>query len=104
MSLRSRLDTDMKEAMRSRDSLRLETIRGARGAIRNKEIEIGEALDDPSIQGVIRSLMKQRVDSIEQYRPAGMTWRTRKPARSRCSSPTSRRRPGRRTWRGPSAR
>ena len=71
MSLRSRLDTDMKDAMRSRDSLRLETIRGARGAIRNKEIEIGEALDDPSIQGVIRSLMKQRVDSIEQYRAAG---------------------------------
>lgn len=71
MSLRNRLDTDMKEAMRARDSLRLETIRGARGAIRNKEIEIGETLDEAAIQRVIRGLMKQRVDAIEQYRAAG---------------------------------
>ena len=71
MSLQSRLDTDMKDAMRSRDTVRLETIRGVRGAIKNKEIETGEALDDPAIQQVIRSLMKQRADSIEQFRAAG---------------------------------
>ena len=71
MSLRNRLDTDMKEAMRSRDSVRLETIRGVRGAVRNQEIEVGEALDDSAIQRVIRRLMKQRVDAIEQYRAAG---------------------------------
>ena len=61
----------MKDAMRSRESLRLETIRGVRGAIRNKEIEVGETLDDPAIARVIRTLMKQRVDAIEQYRAAG---------------------------------
>ena len=71
MSLRDRLDTDMKDAMRSRESLRLETIRGVRGAVRNKEIEIGETLDDAAVQRVIRTLMKQRVDAIEQYRSAG---------------------------------
>jgi len=71
VSLRSRLDADMKEAMKSRDAIRLETIRGARGAIRNKEIEVGGELDDDGILKVLRSLVKQRNDSIEQYQAAG---------------------------------
>ncbi|MBW2269872.1 MAG: GatB/YqeY domain-containing protein [Deltaproteobacteria bacterium] len=71
MSLRTQLESDMKDALRSRDSLRLETIRGARGAIRNKEIEVGAELDDAGIVRVLRSLVKQRVESIEQYRAAG---------------------------------
>jgi hypothetical protein len=71
MSLRETLDADMKQAMKSRDSLRRETIRGVRGAIRNKEIEVGEILDDDGILRMIRTLVKQRVDSIEQYRAGG---------------------------------
>ena len=71
MSVRERLETDMKDAMRSRDALRLETIRGARGAIRNKEIEVGSELDEEATLRVIRTLVKQRDDSIEQYRNAG---------------------------------
>ena len=61
----------MKEALRSRDTLRLETIRGVRGAIRNKEIEVGESLGEDGILRVIRALVKQRSDSIEQFRAAG---------------------------------
>jgi uncharacterized protein YqeY len=71
MHLRERLEADMKEALRSRDSLRLETIRGVRGAIRNKEIEVGELLAEDGILRVIRALVKQRSDSIEQFRAAG---------------------------------
>jgi len=71
MSLRERLEADMKAAMKSRDSLRLETIRGVRGAMRNKEIELGETLDDDAILRVIRTLVKQRADSIEQFQAAG---------------------------------
>jgi uncharacterized protein YqeY len=71
MSLREQLDADMKAAMKSRDSLRLETIRGVRGAIRNKEIEVGDALDDDGILRTIRTLVKQRTDSIEQYAAGG---------------------------------
>ncbi len=71
MDLRQRLEADMKEALRSRDTVRLETIRGARGAVRNREIEQGAPLDDEGIQRVLRSLLKQRADSIEQYRAAG---------------------------------
>ena len=71
MGLREQLDSDMKAALKSRESIRLETIRGARGAIRNKEIEVGDALDDDGIMRVLRTLVKQRVESIEQYRAAG---------------------------------
>ena len=71
MGLREQLDSDMKAALKSRESLRLETIRGARGAIRNKEIEVGDALDDDGIMRVLRTLVKQRIDSVEQFRAAG---------------------------------
>jgi hypothetical protein len=71
MSLRERLEADMKAAMKSRDTLRLETIRGVRGAMRNKEIELGETLNDEAILRVIRTLVKQRIDSIEQFQAAG---------------------------------
>lgn len=71
MNLREQLEADMKQALKARDKLRLETVRGARGAIRNREIERGEELDEAGILAVLRSLVKQRVDSIEQYRAGG---------------------------------
>jgi uncharacterized protein YqeY len=71
MNLIAKLEADLKEAMKSRDPVRRETIRSIRGAIRNREIECGEALDDDSVMQLIRSLVKQRSDSIEQYAAAG---------------------------------
>src|SRR3990172_10802059 len=71
MSLRERLEADMKQALRGRDTLRLETIRGVRGAVRNREIEVGGTLDEEGILRVIRGLVKQRVEAIEQYRAGG---------------------------------
>ena len=71
MGLRERLEADMKQALRSRDTLRLETIRGVRGAVRNREIEVGGTLDEEGILRVIRGLVKQRAEAIEQYRAGG---------------------------------
>lgn len=71
MSLVERLNEDMKEALKSRDPVRLEAIRGARGAIRNKEIEQGGSLDEAGVIAVLRKLVKQRVEAIEQYQSAG---------------------------------
>jgi len=71
MSLRDRLDADLKEAMKAREPVRRETIRGVRGAIQNKEIELGEPLDDEGIVRVLRTLVKQRADAIEQFQAAG---------------------------------
>lgn len=71
MNFRDRLDADLKAAMKSGDALRREVIRGVRNLIRNREIEVGDELDDEGIIRAIRSLVKQRVDSIEQYTAAG---------------------------------
>lgn len=67
MDLRNQLDTDLKDAMRAKDTLRIETLRNIRGAIRSRELDGGKDLDDAAILAVIRSLVKQRDDSIEQY-------------------------------------
>lgn len=71
MTLSQRLEADMKQALRSGEKLRLETIRGIRGAVRNKEIEVGEPLGEDGILRVIRGLAKQRAEAIEQFRGAG---------------------------------
>lgn len=71
MGLREQLERDMKDALRSRDTVRLETIRGVRGAVRNREIELGGTLDDEGILRVIRGLVKQRMEAVEQFRAGG---------------------------------
>jgi len=68
MALREKLDEDLKSAMRERDQLRLSTIRMLKSAIKYREIELMNTLDDAGIQGVIASEIKRRRDSVEQYR------------------------------------
>lgn len=70
-TLRERLDEDLKSAMRAKDSVRLETIRNVRGVIKAREIDGGVEFDDEAAMQVIRSLVKQRADSIEQYEAGG---------------------------------
>jgi uncharacterized protein YqeY len=71
MNLAEKLNADLKAAMKSGDAIRRETIRGIRGVIRNREIDAGEDLDDAGILRVIRTLVKQRTESIEQYEAGG---------------------------------
>jgi uncharacterized protein YqeY len=68
MALREKLDEDLKSAMRERDQLRLSTIRMLKSAIKYREIELMNTLDDAGIQGVIASEIKRRRDSVEQYK------------------------------------
>ncbi len=68
MGLRERLDEDLKSAMRAKDSLRMNTIRGLKSAIKYREIELMKPLDDAGILGVVGSEIKRRRDSVEQYR------------------------------------
>lgn len=68
MSLKEQLNQDMKAAMKGKEADRLGTIRQLRSAIKNKEIELRQDLDDDSILAVIRTLVKQRRESAELYR------------------------------------
>ena len=73
MSLRDRLNDEMKDAMRARDDLRLSAIRLVRSAVKNREIDRKVELDDEGIAEVIASLVKQRRESIRMFSEAGRT-------------------------------
>ncbi len=68
MSLQDQLNNDMKDAMRAKDALRLNTIRQLRSAIKNKEIEVGKSLEDEAVIGVISTQVKQRREAAQMYR------------------------------------
>src|SRR5438067_9075943 len=71
MALKEQLMEDLKEAMRSGDELRRDTIRMARTAIKNTEIQRMAELDDAGVQDVLRKEIKQRRESAEEYEKAG---------------------------------
>jgi hypothetical protein len=67
MSLKDRIAEDMKAAMRSKDTTRLDTIRMLRAAIQRKEVDDQVTLDDDGVLAVIDKQIKQGRDSIEQF-------------------------------------
>jgi uncharacterized protein len=69
--LAERLDSDLKQAMRAGEKVRLGTIRRARAALKNAEIENRGALGDDATVRVLRGLVKQHRESIEQFRAGG---------------------------------
>jgi uncharacterized protein YqeY len=67
MTLKEHLMEDMKDAMRSGDELRRDTIRMARTAVKNAEINKMAELDDAGVQDVLRKEIKQRRESADEY-------------------------------------
>ncbi len=70
-SLKERINADMKAAMRAKEKERLATIRLMLAAIKQKEVDERIELDDTQVLAVIDKMVKQRRDSIAQYRDAG---------------------------------
>lgn len=71
MTLKERLSDDLKQSMRAADEDRKRTIRLAMASIRNAEIAARKELDDAGVLDVLRREVKQRRDSIDEYRKAG---------------------------------
>jgi uncharacterized protein len=71
MGISEQIQKDMVDAMRSRDELRLSTLRMVKAAIKNKEVDKRAPLDDKEVQQVLATLIKQRRDSIEQFTKGG---------------------------------
>lgn len=67
MSLKDQLLQDMKAAMKAKQTDRLGTIRQLRSAIKNKEIELRQDLDDDGVLGVIGTAVKQRREAAQMY-------------------------------------
>jgi len=71
MSLSEQIISDLTASMKAQDAQRTSTLRMVKAAMMNRKIEKGSELDEDELQKLLRSLVKQRRDSIEQYEKAG---------------------------------
>lgn len=71
MNLKTRLQEDMKAAMRSKDALALSAIRLTNAAVKQFEVDERAEADDNKIAAIIAKMIKQRKDSAQIYTDAG---------------------------------
>ncbi len=72
MTLRDKITADIKTAMKDRDQAKLTTLRFLNSEIKNQEIKVRpQELTDQDVMAVLKKLVKQRKDSIEQFKRAG---------------------------------
>lgn len=71
MTLVEQIARDITEAMKARDAARLSALRMVKAALMNSEVSKGRPLEEAEAQQVLASLIKQRRDSIEQFKNGG---------------------------------
>jgi uncharacterized protein YqeY len=71
MKIRDRINGDLIAAMKAKDPARLSVLRMMKAAVKNREVDLGAELDDAQAIQVLSTLIKQRRDSIEQFRKGG---------------------------------
>ena len=71
MSLKARIQEDVKAAMRAQDKRRLGALRLVSAAIKQREVDERIELDDSQVVAVLRKMLKQRQDSLTQFRAGG---------------------------------
>lgn len=68
MGFTDRIQKDLTEAMKAKDELRLSVLRMMKTALHNKQVEKMKPLEDAEALQVLQTLIKQRKDSVEQFR------------------------------------
>jgi uncharacterized protein YqeY len=71
MSLRDRINDDLKQAMRAGDTRRRDALRLLTAALKQKEVDERKTLGDADVVGIIDKMVKQRRDSISQFEKGG---------------------------------
>lgn len=71
MPLVEQIDKDLVAAMKAQDALRLSVLRMTKSAFKLKQVELGKPLADAEALAVMRTLIKQRRESAEQFRQGG---------------------------------
>jgi len=71
MALKEKIDSDVKEALKSGAKDKLSTLRMLNAALKNKQIDKRRPLTEEEVVETVRSLIKQRKDSIEQFAKGG---------------------------------
>jgi uncharacterized protein YqeY len=69
--MRSRIESDLKSALKGGEKRRVATLRLLLAAMQNEKIHAGRELTDEEAQAVIRRAVKQRRESIDQFRRGG---------------------------------
>ncbi len=83
MNIKETITGDLKEAMKARDQVRLDTLRSVLSAFTYRRVEAGHDLTDDEMLAVVQKQVKQRNDSIGEYEKAGRTELVEKEARER---------------------
>ena len=71
MTIQDKIQEDIKDSMRLKDALRLDVLRGMKSAIEHREIEKIRTLEESEVFQVLHTLVKQRKDSIDQFKKGG---------------------------------
>ena len=71
MTIQEKIQGQIADAMRSKNQLRLDVLRMMKSAVKLKEVEKMKALEEAEVIAVLNTLVKQRKDSIEQFRKGG---------------------------------
>jgi hypothetical protein len=71
MDINAQINTEMVNAAKAKDKIRLSAIRMLKSALHNKEIELIHPLTEPEVLQVLSAIVKQRKDSIEQFAKGG---------------------------------
>jgi uncharacterized protein YqeY len=83
VSLKDAITADLKDAMRSRDQVRLDTLRSVLSAFTYRRVEAGHDLTAEEMLAVVQKQVKQRNDSIAEYTKAGRSELVDKETRER---------------------
>jgi len=70
VSLKQEIISALTASMKAQDAARTSTLRMVKAAVMNREIEKGGEMDDEEMMKLLRSMVKQRHDSVEQYEKA----------------------------------
>ena len=73
ITLKKRLQEDVKTALRAGDKDRVSTLRMALAAIQQREIDSRETLDESAVQTVLEKMVKQRYEAAEQFQKGKRT-------------------------------
>ena len=68
MSIVEKVEKDLVAALKAQEALKLSVLRMIKAALMNKKVELGKAVDDQDALAVLRTLAKQRRESVEAFR------------------------------------
>ncbi|MFZ0960761.1 MAG: GatB/YqeY domain-containing protein [Terriglobia bacterium] len=71
MPIVDKVEKDLVAALKAQEALKLSVLRMMKAALMNKKVELGKAVDDAEALAVLRTLAKQRRESVDAFRKGG---------------------------------